>query len=105
MNLQQWASCADPEPMLASMDGKATGQGFQRFTCACARRVWHLLVDPRSQQAVELGEAWARSEPTGDLAAASSDALAASVDLSHQKQAAQETAADIARLCVDIHGQ
>ena len=56
MTEAEWESCVDPQRMLASLEGRATTRQLRLFACACCRRIWHLLSDPRSQEAVEVGE-------------------------------------------------
>jgi hypothetical protein len=52
----EWQSCVDPQRMLAALEGHATTRQLRLFGCACCRRIWHLISDPRSREAVELGE-------------------------------------------------
>jgi hypothetical protein len=42
-----WLACADPRPLLSSLGERVTQRKLLLFACACARRVWHLLPDPR----------------------------------------------------------
>jgi hypothetical protein len=52
----EWQSCVDPQRMLAFLEGRATTRQLRLFACACCRRIWHLISDPRSRKAVEIGE-------------------------------------------------
>lgn len=52
----EWQSCIDPQQMLAFLEGRTTTRQLRLFACGCCRRIWHLISDPRSREAVEVGE-------------------------------------------------
>jgi hypothetical protein len=56
MTETEWLACKDPRPMLEFLRGKASERKLRLFACACVRRVWHLLDDQSSREAVEAGE-------------------------------------------------
>src|SRR5262249_14963580 len=67
MTEAEWLGCTDPFPMrrlLASRShfgrNRITLSRKERlFAVACCRRIWHLLTDGRSRQAVLAAEAYA----------------------------------------------
>src|SRR3954447_9534146 len=59
MTEEQWLASRDPSPMLTLLDGKLPARRFWLFGCACCRRLWPLLPDPRERHAVEVGERYA----------------------------------------------
>jgi hypothetical protein len=59
MTEAEWMACTDPGPMLDFILGKATDRKLRLFAVTCCRRVWPLLKDQRSRQAVEVAETYA----------------------------------------------
>jgi hypothetical protein len=59
MTEADWLSRADSTAMLEFLQSKADGRKLRLFACACCRRVWHLLTDPRSRAAVATAEPYA----------------------------------------------
>src|SRR5262249_40102259 len=59
MTEQQWRQCADPDAMRRFLEGRASDRHLRLFACACCRRVWHLLQDESSREAVRIAEAFA----------------------------------------------
>jgi hypothetical protein len=71
----EWLACADPQPMLAFLRGKASDRKLRLFAVACARAVWDLLEDERCRHAVAVGERYADRQATeAELRAASETA-------------------------------
>jgi hypothetical protein len=64
MTEEEWLECRDPEPMLNSLRGAASDRKWRLLACACCRRVWHLLRDPRHRAAVVAAERLADGEMT-----------------------------------------
>jgi hypothetical protein len=59
MTEAEWLECKDPQPMLEFLKGKATDRKLRLCACALGRRLWPLLTDPRSRQAVAVSECYA----------------------------------------------
>jgi hypothetical protein len=84
---QEWDGCTDPGKMLEFLRGKGSERKLRLFICACCRRFWHLLVDSRSQQAVEISERFADAlagqaelASAGEEARSAGDAVARQID-------------------------
>jgi hypothetical protein len=77
MDEAEWRTCADPKKMLDWLGtlGKVSHRKQLLFACSCCRRIWPLVADERSRQAVETVERFADGRATEeDLAAACSAA-------------------------------
>ena len=57
MNDVEWLHCSDPSAMIDTLRNAATDRSLRRFMTAVCRRIWHLLSDNGSRQAVEASEA------------------------------------------------
>jgi hypothetical protein len=56
MTEQEWLECADPQPMLEFLTGKASDRKLQLFSAACVRRLYGLFPNAVLRQAVEFAE-------------------------------------------------
>jgi hypothetical protein len=54
-----WLACTNPGLMLEFLRARASDRKRRLFACACCRRVWSLLNDPHSRNAVEVAERYA----------------------------------------------
>jgi hypothetical protein len=59
MTEDQWRTSTDPQAMLLHLRRGASPRKFRLFSVACCRHIWGLLEDPRSREAVEVGERYA----------------------------------------------
>src|SRR5262249_17515325 len=66
MNEAEWLICADPSAMLRFVKGRVSERKLLLFTAPCGRRLWRLLEDKRSRDAVMVGERYADKEATAD---------------------------------------
>jgi hypothetical protein len=58
MTEAEWLACDDPQTMVVFLgtDWRERTRKRRLFACACVRRIWHLLPDERSRDAVEAAE-------------------------------------------------
>jgi hypothetical protein len=73
MNEREWHSCSEPEAMLTFLleSGKFSDRKAQLFAAQCCRRIWFLLKDECSREAVELAERHAEGQAGADEVMAS----------------------------------
>jgi hypothetical protein len=88
----EWQSCNDPWPMRDHVRDRLREGEVRLFACACCRRVWQWLTDPRSRKAVEIAERFAEGLATlEDLSRARTDAEAVK-ETTHPERDAAEAA-------------
>jgi hypothetical protein len=89
-----WLGCTDPQEMLGAVraNGKPSDRKLRLFACACVRRVWHLLAEGRSRDAVEAAERVADGQ-TSPPGKARADAHAAAANQAASAAAAAASAA------------
>src|SRR5690348_14620391 len=73
MTEHDWLTSSDLDEMLDFAQGRVSERKLRLFACACCRRIWPLLEDPRSRAMVELAERFA----DGRASAAERDAACA----------------------------
>ena len=103
MTEAEWMACENPAPMLALLKGKVSERKLRLFATGCCRRIWDLLTDPRSREAVEVAERYADERCNEeDLARAALEALVvrrAAVALARQSDAAW---AEVERMATEV---
>jgi hypothetical protein len=93
MTANEWFAATEPKPLLEFLRGKVSERKSRLFGVACCRRIWHLLSDLRSRNAVEVAERYA-------------DGRASSAELATTREEAKDAYRDgsdaIYRLRTDI---
>jgi hypothetical protein len=98
MTEAEWLNATSPHEMLRFLEGSGAemDRKLRLFACACCRRVWPLLTDRRSREAVEVAERYA--EGTSDwqeMRAAHDNAVQAEYDAQDAAfQASSQNATD-----------
>jgi hypothetical protein len=55
----EWNTSTDFRAMLRQLGKRANGRKLRQFRCACCRRRWNQITDPRSRSAIETAERFA----------------------------------------------
>jgi hypothetical protein len=78
MTEQEWLACTDPTEMMyvSGEQGRLTERRDRYFSCACCRRIWHLLPDEASRTAVRVAEHYLDGLASVELLDAASRAAA-----------------------------
>jgi hypothetical protein len=66
MDEKEWLNATDPAPMLMFLKRKVSERKVRLFAVACCRRIWHLVVDERSRQAIIRVEMFADARTNDD---------------------------------------
>ena len=97
MTEREWLTASGPAAMLVFLARRAGVRKRRLFACACVRRIWHLLGDPRSRRAIEVAEAFADGEVDREVVkSARREAVAASRLALHRVW----SPADAAEICL-----
>jgi hypothetical protein len=98
MTEAEWLECTDPTPMLGFVRNQTSDRKLRLLICACCRRVWDLLADDRSREAIEVAEQYADGSANRD------DLIAVrrKADAAYQWARKQHGPADF-RLCCAAH--
>jgi hypothetical protein len=82
---EEWLACSNVKRMLNHIPRHVSKRKWRLLAPAFCRRIWHLLTDQRSKQAVEMAEKWA-------------DGLISLKDLKLVQEAAQPYRLSLARI-------
>jgi hypothetical protein len=70
MTEAEWLACTDSRRLVAFLPGKPSERKLRLLAVACCRRIWEVLRDGRSREAVETAERYADGEVGVDELAA-----------------------------------
>jgi len=99
MTETEWLASPEPAALLRFLGKTARVRKRRLFACACVRRIWHLLTDPRSRRAVEVAEAFADGEVDREAIKRMRRTAAAASRLSGQGSGVW-SGADAAEICL-----
>src|SRR5262245_8056544 len=101
MTEAEWLASADPTPMRILIGQTASDRKLRLFAVGSCRRLWHLLVDPRSRAAIECAEGFADGTAAEEERIASARAAHSAKDtVAHASRDGHATTA--ARLAYEV---
>jgi hypothetical protein len=62
----EWLAAVVPHPMLSHLRGRVSDRKQRLLVCACARRLWRMVPDPRGLELLEAAERYADAEINRD---------------------------------------
>jgi hypothetical protein len=62
----EWLAAVVPHPMLSHLRGRVSDRKQRLLVCACARRLWQMVPDPRGLELLEAAERYADAEISRD---------------------------------------
>jgi hypothetical protein len=77
----EWLAATNPGPMLGFLGDRASERKLRLLAAACCRRIWHLLIDERSRNAVAVAERFADGLATEAELASANLAARAAIDV------------------------
>jgi hypothetical protein len=95
MTEAEWLACAEMVPLWEYLEYRNLERNHRKvrlFACACCRRAWPLLTDPRSRDAVEAAEGYVDQRITPEELSAHSEAAWKAVNAA--RRVAQRRAAE-----------
>ena len=112
MTEKEWLEGTDPNEMLAWLiETEPSERKVRLFCCACCRRIWHLFMDDRCRNAVEVAERFADGlafegelEDAGELADEAAEE-AEDADLPDFKKFALVGSSNAAAFAIDVNAK
>lgn len=98
MTESEWVTGVEPGGMLEFLRNQASDRKLRLFAVACCRRIWHLLVDERSREAVEKLEDHVEGLASSSALAVAAQAAHAAAELLPDSYAAAAVANAVSAL-------